>query len=392
MLRLFGHSKNYSWGSPDAIPRFIGTEPTDEPLAELWFGAHSSGPTLTDDESSLSEHIARDVDGTLGPDVAQRFSHRLPYLVKLLAPASAVSLQVHPNATYAAAGYAAEQREQVEAANRTFSDAFHKPEMLFAVTPFEGLIGFRDLEAIQATLARFTHPALRPAADLIRRSPADLKEAFGYLSRLGRDDVAGIVQESSRVGSSHDDSVAGISALAAQYPGDPGVVASVLLDRVVLAPGDAAFVPSGVVHSYRSGLAVEVMANSDNVFRAGLTRKRVSLPQVLDNLLTDPPRVFRAPGDGTASYDIDPGTPEFAISHIWVDGDHRTLPAFGPKLVLCLNGEVSLVSRSGEIVLTRGRAAFIPHADGAVSTQGAGSVIVVRTPAARDLPHEGGSR
>lgn len=399
MRRVLGVPRAYAWGSPSAIHGLVGTEPDGRPLAELWFGAHPTGPAPTEDGSTdLGALIAADPQGTLGRDVVARFGTDLPYLLKLIAPDSPLSLQVHPDLERARERFAAENAAGVplDAPWRNYRDPNHKPELVFALTTFEAVCGFRAprraaelLADLDAPLARGLHRTL--AAD---PTPNGMRTAFTALldeaTRPTLDDVAQVVaacRERRDRGSPSPRADAIVLRLAEHYPDDPGVVASLLLNPVTLQPGDSLFVPAGGVHAYLSGLGVEVMASSDNVLRAGLTRKHVDVAEVLDcvDYVAAPPirvapevfhgatRVFYAPVD------------DFELSvTVLDDGDcadgARPLPGRGPRVLLCLDGEVEVAAASSSLTLARGQAGFVRADEGPLTVAGTGTLVQADVP------------
>jgi mannose-6-phosphate isomerase len=301
VLRLEAAARAYAWGSRTAIPELQGQAPTGEPIAELWFGAHSDDPSTTS-AGRLDELIAADPTALLGADVVARFGPRLPFLLKILAAERALSIQVHPNQAQAEAGYAAEQARGVplDAPDRNYRDPFHKPELLCALTEFDALCGFRPVAATQALLRALAVRQLGPVVQALN-GPEPLRTAFEWLLEVDGDDRAelidAVVTACHRLGAD-DGPGAGAGAgagadrqwvlaaratlLAAQdFPGDIGAVLALLLNVVRLAPGEAIFLGAGNVHAYLRGLGVEIMANSDNVLRCGLTPKHIDVAEVL---------------------------------------------------------------------------------------------------------------
>ncbi|MDQ2698549.1 MAG: mannose-6-phosphate isomerase, class I, partial [Actinomycetota bacterium] len=301
MHTIAGVPRGYDWGSTTHIQNLLGLPVDGRPLAEFWFGAHPTGPsplapaTAETVEAAaiatLDELIAADPVGTLGGTVAGEFDGRLPFLMKFLAPGRAVSLQVHPTPENAVEGFEREEAAgiPIDAFHRSFKDTNHKPEMVFAITDFEGLVGFRSVDEIVALLGRYAHPLLQRchrdlAAD---QTPTGLRECLRALVQLQSPDVEAIVDEARALAAEGAADAAPhttVVELAATYPGDAGAVASVMLNRIAFAAGECVFVSSGTPHAYLSGLAVEIMANSDNVFRAGLTSKYVDVDGLLDNV------------------------------------------------------------------------------------------------------------
>jgi mannose-6-phosphate isomerase len=354
MRRLGGHVKNYDWGSPTAIPRFAGWSTGSAPVAEVWFGAHPSGPSLLDDGSTLAELIAGE-PGLLGPDVAERFGE-LPFLLKLLAPGRAVSLQVHPHIDRAREQFAARGESS------TFVDANHKPEMILAVTAFDGLVGLRRFDDAVRVLRSAGHHATYYAAEESERE-GDLRAALRILAALSHEQLRDALA-SVRDRSAEHPAFATVIELAEQHPDDTGALVSLVLDRVSLRPGDAVFVASGVPHAYISGLAVEVMANSDNVFRLGLTSKAVDVDESLYNLIADPARTIRAtPELATQTFLTEAA--EFRLTVHRGQGLRVGADDPGPRIVLGMDGLVALRRRdSGEhLVLSAGEAVFLGHGE-----------------------------
>lgn len=399
MERVIGVPKGYAWGSPSAIHQLVGSEPDGNPMAELWFGAHASGPaTFPSGTGDLRSVIATDPQGTLGTDIIARFGAQLPYLLKLIAPARPLSLQVHPSLERARERFAAEEAAGIPigAPHRNYRDPNHKPELVFALSTFEALCGFRAprraaelLADLDAPLARALHRTL-----LANPSPAGMRAAFTALlheaARPSGAEVAEVVEAcATRLtsGSPSPRADGTVVLLASEYPEDPGVVASLLLNPVTLQPGESLFVPAGGVHAYLSGLGVEVMAASDNVLRAGLTAKHIDVPEMLDcvDYVAAPPsrvapetfhgatRVYYAPVD------------DFELSITTLeDGDRRDgcrpLPGRGPRILLCLAGELDVTSANEALRLVRGQAAFVRADDGPLTLGGVGTLVQADVP------------
>lgn len=284
MDRLVNTVRPYAWGSTTAIPELLGTAPTGEPQAELWMGAHPGAPSRTE-RGALNELIAADPVRELGEQAVEKFGPRLPFLLKLLAAGAPLSLQVHPDLEQAKAGYAAEEAAgiPVDAPHRMYKDANHKPELICALTPFDGLCGFRAPVEAADLIAALGVDSLKPYVDLLHAHPeeAALREVLTALLTADREEMAHTVAQAAaaadRLGGDH----APFAGLAHHYPGDPGVIAAMLLNRVRLQPGEALYLGAGVPHAYLDGLGVEIMANSDNVLRCGLTPKHVDVPELL---------------------------------------------------------------------------------------------------------------
>ncbi|KUF19431.1 mannose-6-phosphate isomerase, class I [Streptomyces silvensis] len=377
MDRLTNTIRPYAWGSTTAIAELLGTEPTGEPQAEMWMGAHPGAPSRTE-RGPLDEVIDKDPARELGPRAVAKFGPRLPFLLKILAAGAPLSLQVHPNREEAGDGYEDEQRRGVpiDAPHRNYKDTNHKPELICALTPFDGLCGFRAPAAAAELLSGLGVDSLEPYVDLLRAKPEEgaLREVLTAVLTADPDDMAKTVADAAAAAERIGGAYAPYAAIARDYPGDPGVIAAMLLNHVRLQPGEALFLGAGVPHAYLEGLGVEIMANSDNVLRCGLTPKHVDVPELLRIVrfeATDP-GILRpeASPDGEEVYD----TPidEFRLSRfVLAEGAAaHDLTAVTPQILLCTAGTV----RAGDIALTPGQSAFVPAGEKA-EVSGTGTVF-----------------
>ncbi|RZU15339.1 mannose-6-phosphate isomerase, class I [Streptomyces sp. BK239] len=377
MDRLDNTVRPYAWGSPTAIPALLGVEPTGEPQAEMWMGAHPGAPSRTA-RGTLVEVIEADPERELGTATTAKFGPRLPFLLKLLAAGAPLSLQVHPDLRQARAGHEDEERRgiPVDAPHRNYKDANHKPELICALTEFEGLCGFREPARAAALLDGLGVDTLKPYVDLLHARPEDaaLREVLTAILTADRDDMAHTVAEAAAACDRLGGDWAPYAGIAHHHPGDPGVIAAMLLNHVRLQPGEALFLGAGVPHAYLSGLGVEIMANSDNVLRCGLTPKHVDVPELLRIVRFEPgdPGVLRpeAAPDGEEVYD----TPvdEFRLSrHVLPQGaTARDLTLPTPQILLCTAGAVD----AGEHRLTPGHSVFVPAGEKA-EVSGAGTLF-----------------
>ena len=386
MDRLENPVRRYAWGSADDIPAFLGVPPDGTPQAELWMGAHPGGPSVAlrdGTRRSLLELIARDPDGELGPAVARRFGGRLPFLLKVLAAGAPLSLQVHPDQTRAAARFADPRYAD------DYTDDNHKPELICALRDgFEVLCGFRPVPATIALLDELAVPALAAwAPTLAAQSPAGALRALvtAILTTAAGDGqlagtIAAVARAAQRVadgGGARAAAGRAYARLAAAYPGDPGVLVALLLNHAVLAAGEALFVAAGVPHCYLDGFGAEVMASSDNVLRAGLTSKRVNVPELLEVLdfTPAPPRVLHAEPDGVQdTYPVP--VPDFRLGRLTLGADPVALPGGGPQILLAVAGTVRLHAPGGaELELRRGQSAYVPASCAGVTAAGPGTAL-----------------
>ncbi|MET9429328.1 mannose-6-phosphate isomerase, class I [Streptomyces sp. NPDC003036] len=363
----------YAWGSTTALPRLMGTPPTGEPQAELWMGAHPAAPSRVDRGGGalpLDRVIAADPERELGAAGVRRFGPRLPFLLKLLAADAPLSLQVHPDAARAAAGFAAENARgiPVDAPHRTYRDGHHKPEMIVALTPFEGLCGFRTPRACAALLERLGVPGLEPHLRRLRTSPAKaaLKEVFTAFLSPGADLLDGVTEAVAREadrGGPHRADLVAYRAVARAHPGDPGLLPALMLRHVRLAPGEGLFLGAGVPHAYLSGLGVEIMAGSDNVLRCGLTGKHIDRDELVSVVrFHAPPRRALVPRREGAELVYPAPVDDFRLSRIPLRPEAAPLPLDpgGAQIVLCARGEAHLTSAEGSLRIGPGGAVYVP--------------------------------
>jgi len=413
VYRLSNQVQHYDWGSHTDIGGLLGTPDSGRPEAELWLGAHNSAPSMAQpwhDAAAtpipLNQLIQQYPVETLGNRVLDEFGPRLPYLLKVLAADRALSLQVHPASHLARAGFNRENREKIpiDAPYRNFKDENHKPEMVVAVTEFHALAGLRAPRVILRMLDGLTGPLFdlvrnaitaQPNPNGIRAAMTALlaqREATSLVSELA--EAVASIKERILTGSQYEVADQTAIDLAEQYPGDVGALSSYLLNRVTLLPGEALYLGDGEVHAYLKGLGVEIMANSDNVLRAGLTTKHVDVPALLECMSFSPKMPFRPEpfelGESSRSFSYRPPSPEFALTMIDLHGEPLPVHASGPRILLVMDGDIVLtyggaIGLDPEIPkitgfpltalqLKRGDSIFIPDAIGAIQVAGAGQV------------------
>lgn len=406
MLRLDNELRPYAWGSTTAIADLLGRVPSGGPEAELWLGAHPDSPSRVPGGQGLDQVISEDPVHCLGEESVAAFGPRLPFLMKVLAAAEPLSLQVHPSLEQAREGFAREEAAGVprEAVTRNYKDDNHKPEMILALTPFRALCGFRPVEqsaAIFDALAAGAPTddardyALRIAGAL--RGEGSLREAFATLLAGGEGLAAAsavlrvVAGDLSPTDDVHRAALEAAAGLQDRYPGDPGVLVSLLLNLVDLEPGDAIHLPAGNVHAYLEGLGIEVMANSDNVLRGGLTPKHVDVPELLATVdfsaLAEVPHTPREETE-LGQEIFTPPFREFALQRIDLapGQEHAALRQDGGTVVLVVRGALRLDSPQGELVLRRGESTFIPAAEDPVTAH----TVVTGAAATDDDAAQGG--
>lgn len=406
MYEIENALRDYAWGSATAIAGLLGRPESGRPEAELWIGAHPGAPSMVRRADGslvpLNALIADDPEHFLGSESVAEFGPRLPFLAKILAAAQPLSLQVHPSIEQAKAGFARENAEGIApaAANRNYRDDNHKPEMILALTPFEALCGFRAPAATRKILLHVAAcfdlveteiPPLLVELLKVLDDPdegAGLSGAFERLIKGGEDvsHTTAMVAAALISGAPlapYQAELSTVVNLNEKYPGDPGVLISLLLNRISLAPGEAVYLPAGKVHAYLHGMGVEVMASSDNVLRGGLTPKYVDVPELLRTIefqsVAIPRLTPEISGLGQELYR--PPFREFQLQRIELEPGAEPVPLAqaGAAVIIVVAGSVYLDSPKGDLRLSRGGSAFLPAAEAPVNVHpmaGAGEPAV----------------
>ena len=405
--------KDYDWGSTTTLARLQGRTPTGRPEAELWMGAHPSAPSSlrTDDGAASGPDVAaaahdaarldqlvslRPLD-LLGATVHDRFGPRLPFMLKLLAIEQPLSVQVHPTADRARTAY--EGEIDVPGEHR-YVDPFPKPELLYALEPIDAMCGFRPAAQARRLLLLVGGPRMVQVAEALTgpgSEAARVEAAFERLVRWPADDRPELVAEVGRAARrllasagphGGDDALrpddrralTWACRLADQHPKDPLVAAPFVLDLVQLQPGETLFVPAGAPHCYLYGLGLEILANSDNVLRAGLTHKPIAVEELLHIVHGDTRPQRDIPETWVSPYEVlwAPGVPEFRLSRVWVH-ERAPITAYphlaGPQILLCTAGGVRVGCGDHHVDLTPGQSAFIGATGGPVTLSGAGEIF-----------------
>ncbi|MGO1594974.1 MAG: mannose-6-phosphate isomerase, class I, partial [Ancrocorticia sp.] len=340
---------------------------------------------------SLEDYITADPEGTLGEDTLVGHGPALPYLLKLIAPMRPLSLQVHPSKAQAQAGFDTEEEAGIplDSPDRNYRDRNAKPELVYAITSFEALVGFRAPRRI----AEVMRGLRTPLSDRLRRMVLreGVRAAFTYLispeTCPSGDRVASLVEacaERDPEKSPSRRADAAVVSLAAHYPGDASVLTPLLMNPVSLRPGEALYIPDGTVHAYRSGVGVEIMASSDNVLRAGLTEKHIDVPELLRVVRADAAPPMRiAPERVSASTSVYYAPVEdFELSVVQLSDANAwdRQRSEGPRTVVCMEGAVQVYAGGGALQLNKGQAVFIGANEGEASLRGFGKVVIAAVP------------
>ncbi len=378
LVALSNTPRDYAWGSPTLLAELEGRVPTGAPEAEVWFGDHPGSPAQVLDGSgrTLDEWLPTTPGA---PD-------RLPYLLKLLAAGSPLSIQVHPSKDQAVEGFAREEAAGVarDAGSRNYKDDNHKPEVIVALSDtFTALAGLRDLDQTRRLVdALGDDEGVRELRQrLADVDPASaLRAAIGWaLGEASTPQIKQIVEAAASVTSPEFAAEAAlVRHLRAEYPGDPGIVVALLMNLVELRRGEAIFVPAGVLHAYVAGLGVEIMAASDNVLRGGLTPKHIDVAELLHLVDFRPgePPYLRPEAAGEGAEVFAPGIPDFSLGHL-SGGGAAGLDLRGVAIALGVTGAATITGASGaSLVLEPGRAALVTPDETPLRSDGAGEVFV----------------
>jgi len=369
--------QEYAWGSYTAIPELLGNDsPSNTPQAELWMGAHPKAPSKVKCNGkwlSLLELIDNNSHDILGEKVAQRFKNRLPYLFKVLAAAKPLSIQAHPSLDQASEGFDRENRLGIplDAPNRNYKDDNHKPECICALTFFWALNGFRKIPDIISLMGKICPTGLKKDFDLFRQRPNSrgLKEFFKAMMIMDRTTQKQIISDAVKNSDPLKDKNTAyqwIIDLHEEYPSDIGVLSPIVLNLICLEPGQAMFLPAGTLHAYLDGVGIELMANSDNVLRGGLTPKHVDVKELL-NVLNFEERdvnILKIEKINPCEHQYESHAQEFSLSVIAVkmDMNYYSPDKRHVEILLCTDGDAVVVdlAENKSVRIKKGMSILIP--------------------------------
>jgi mannose-6-phosphate isomerase len=373
ICRLRNPIREYAWGSRSAIAALLGKPfPTATPQAELWMGAHPSGSSEVlcgERWISLAELLREDPKGVLGSEAAAYFGGELPFLFKVLAAEQPLSIQAHPDRDQARAGFARENAAGIasDARERCFPDRRAKPELICALTPFWALCGFRTIPAIVDGFRGRQVDELASEISALEGDPsaAGLEVFFTVVLSASRDRIARAISQAAASGP--DSETRWMAELAARYPRDPGVLAPLFLNLIEMAPGEAMFLAPGEIHSYLEGVGIEIMANSDNVLRGGLTEKLLNVSELRRVLRFEPRAVTLLKGrdfsPGEHRYESPAEEFELAVLTVAEGMPWQSEVSRGVEILLVIEGEMEIRDcGKGEVIrLERGGSVLIPN-------------------------------
>ncbi|MFM7945154.1 mannose-6-phosphate isomerase [Hafnia paralvei] len=387
MQKMINAVQNYAWGSHDALSNLYGfPNPDNKPMAELWMGAHPLSSSMVLDKNShkvsLRDEIAKDLNGNLGNAVAKRFGE-LPFLFKVLCAAQPLSIQVHPSKHAAEEGFAREESAgiAISAANRNYKDPNHKPELVYALTPFKAMNGFRELNEIAQLLQPVAdaHPDI--AQFIQHPDEQHLAALFGnLLSMTGEQKAHALSVLAEALNHQQGSAWDAIRSIAQVYPDDSGLFSPLLLNTIELTPGQSMFLYAETPHAYLNGVGLEIMANSDNVLRAGLTPKYIDVPELLANVKFVP-----KPANSLLTTPIITGNEtrfpipveDFAFAVHTLTDAPQSLAQESAAVLFCIEGEATLSKGEQRITLAPGESCYLPANESPVIVQGHGQLARV---------------
>ena len=389
--------QEYAWGSKTFIPELLGEpSPSASPMAELWIGAHPKGVShvLWDGAwVSLPDLIRRDPENILGTEAARKFSNQLPFLFKILSAAMPLSIQAHPDLPQARRGFAEENRLRIplDAPVRNYRDGNHKPEILCALTPFEALKGFRKTDEILAFFDRVPVTSLETPIRLLQknRTPQGVAGFFSALLALAAEDrrraVSELIMRAEPMASS-DPVFTWAIRLHRWFPEDMGVFAPLLLNLIHLEPAEAIYISSGELHSYLQGAGVELMANSDNVIRAGLTPKHADVPELLRILRFEENQggIIKPQARNRSEWIYPSPAKEFVLSRLSLEkgAPYHEKSRKSLEIMICIQGnaEITDVAAAEAFPVSRGSAFLVPAMVKEIALQGAATFYKAAIP------------
>jgi len=387
MQKLINSVQNYAWGSKTALTDLYGiANPNNLPMAELWMGAHPKSSSKIEDASgqvrSLRDVIEANKAALLGDKVAQRFGE-LPFLFKVLCADQPLSIQVHPNKQASEIGFAKENAAGIplDSAERNYKDPNHKPELVFALTPFLAMNAFREFSEI-ISLLQPVAGAHNAIAHFLENPNADaLSQLFASLLNMqGEEKSHALAVLKAALDSQQGEPWETIRLISEFYPDDSGLFSPLLLNVVKLNPGEAMFLFAETPHAYLQGVALEVMANSDNVLRAGLTPKYIDIPELVANVkfVAKPAaELLTQPVKNGAELDFPIPVDDFAFSLHDLSNAETSVAQESAAILFCVEGEATLHKGEQRLVLKPGESAFVAANESPVSVSGTGRLARV---------------
>ncbi|MEZ8243928.1 mannose-6-phosphate isomerase, class I [Vibrio splendidus] len=375
IFKLKNHIQNYAWGSQTSMFDLFGFENVDsKPQAELWMGAHPGGCSILEQLGVLlTDYINQDADDILGTYTAQRYG-QLPFLFKVLAAHTPLSIQVHPNKVNSERGFERESAQEIalDAINRNYKDPNHKPELVYALTHYKAMNGFRPIKHIIALFDELGLPALEYELSSLKKMPNSdgLQRFFTALMTFsGKKKLAILnelqgVFEHAHMSDRLQQALTYSKSFVEYYEGDIGILAPLILNVVELEPGEAMFLHSETPHAYVKGTALEIMASSDNVLRAGLTPKHIDVQELIANTRFEsirPEQLKLTPISIEGRLNFPVPVDDFAFDILNVEPTAKEQRVRSAEILFCIDGEVKIWSGEMSLNLKPGESVFVPY-------------------------------
>jgi len=384
IYRLKGIIRNYDWGGVEFLSKLLShSNPKHEPMAEFWLGAHDSASSILvtkNNEARLNQFIEGDKEKILGKTVAKKFG-RLPFLLKVLDVRNMLSIQVHPAKHEAEIEFARENKQKIplNAPHRNYKDDNHKPELMVALGDFWLLHGFKPVDKLRSTLGNISE--LKPLLEIFDATGYD--QLYKTVMEMPQESVNKLLQpllqrivplyKEDRLPKSDENFWAARASLTfdesspdskAEQRIDRGIFSVYFFNLLFLKAGEGIFQDAGVPHAYLEGQNVEIMANSDNVLRGGLTNKHIDVKELMKHVRFEEtiPNVLYPQKVGEQERLYRTGAPDFKLSSFSLQkGDTTSFESASAEIVLVINGGVSISTGTNELELHQGEAAFITN-------------------------------
>ncbi|MBN1906442.1 MAG: mannose-6-phosphate isomerase, class I [Deltaproteobacteria bacterium] len=388
----------YPWGSETFIPELLGIKPSyNKPQAEMWMGAHKKAPSMVKIDNSLiplNRLIAECPDDILGKSVSEKFFREMPFLFKVLSASRPLSIQAHPDKGQAQAGFKRENINLIplDAANRNYRDDNHKPELICALTDMWALKGFREPDEIIRLCAPLEGILGKGFTHILKEKPDEsgIKAFFMLLMDMEKSKAAALVNDAIKVIQplrSKDNAYEWMHRLNIEYPCDIGVLSPLYLNVLKLAPGEAIFLAARELHAYLSGSGLEIMANSDNVLRGGLTQKHIDKDELMRILSFVPgkPQVITGNNNGRFETFYKTSSEEFILSLISLpekDSIYKKEGERSIEIMLCTEGKATIIDTSdgNSLDIKKGMSLLIPAAVSGYYIEGKATIYKASVP------------
>lgn len=377
----------YHWGSESALNELFGiANPNNQPQAEIWMGAHPRAPSkvrLTDNKSvDLDALIKSAPESILGNTVASQFANTLPYLFKVLSAAAPLSIQVHPDKQRAETGYEKDNQAGLaaDAPNRNYRDDNHKPELMYALTPFRAMCGFRQPGEIIRLFSQIRHHEIDNLLNILENK--GLQDFWQQLLEQAETPLNEMIDQALTLAKHNDHPVIQeVKRLNNYYPGDAGVFSPLILNLIDLEPGEAIYLNAGTPHAYLEGTGLEIMANSDNVLRGGLTHKHIDIAELMATInfdIVDVEDFMVKPQKQGDQIDFPVPVPDFAFSIIPVKPEASVEACGSAEIIFCIEGTVEVGINDEQLQLISGKACLVTATDQTICFNGDGQLARAR--------------